>query len=147
MKRNQQGFTLIELMIVIAIIAILMAYALPAYRDYTIRTKLGEGNAMAASVKMAINEAYVRNGNLGALASGTLGIPAAGANQGQCVNSMTTAAGVITVTFNCLTGSAGVADAVVDASSIIWTPTTTPTGGLQWRCTTSANLTAGQDPC
>jgi len=58
MKRNQQGFTLIELMIVIAIIAILMAYALPAYKDYTIRTKVGEGMTLASASKIAVTEYY-----------------------------------------------------------------------------------------
>lgn len=145
MKKNQ-GFTLIELMIVIAIIAILMAYALPAYRDYTIRTKLGEGNAMAAAVKMAVNEAYVRNGTLTGLDSGSNGIPAAGANLGQCVNSMTTTAGVIVVTFDCNGGSAGAADSVVDAATVTWTPNTVTNGGLQWTCS-STGTTAGQDPC
>ncbi len=55
-KRNQSGFTLIELMIVIAIIAILMALAIPAYQDYTIRTKVGEAPSVAASAKLAIAE-------------------------------------------------------------------------------------------
>ena len=146
MKRNQQGFTLIELMIVIAIIAILMAYALPAYRDYTIRTKLGEGNAMAASVKMAVNEAYIRSGALTGLTSGNNGIPDA-AQRGDCVAAMTTTNGVIAVTYNCAAGSSAQADAVVDASTITWTPTPETTGGLTWVCTPSANLTAGQDPC
>ena len=146
MKRNQQGFTLIELMIVIAIIAILMAYALPAYRDYTIRTKLGEGNAMAASVKMAVNEAYVRIGDLANLNSGQNGIPAA-AQRGDCVANMTTAAGVILVDFNCGAGSSGTPDPVVDISTITWTPTPEPSGGLTWTCTPSGNLTPGQDPC
>ena len=145
MKKNQ-GFTLIELMIVIAIIAILMAYALPAYRDYTIRSKLGEGNAMAASVKMAVNEAFVRNGTLTGLSSGSNGIPDA-AQRGQCVESMTTTNGVIVVDFDCANGSDGNPDAVVDASQITWTPTVESTGGLTWVCTPSANLTAGQDPC
>ncbi len=146
MKKNQQGFTLIELMIVIAIIAILMSYAIPAYRDYTIRTKLGEGNAMAAAVKMAVGEAYVRNGVLGPLNSGTLGIPAAPA-VGNCVNTMTTASGVITVAFNCLTGSSGVADAVVDAATIVWTPQPNVAGNtLQWLCN-ATGVSAGQDPC
>jgi len=146
MKRNQQGFTLIELMIVIAIIAILMAYALPAYRDYTIRTKLGEGNAMAASVKMAVNESYIRNGVLTGLSSGSNGIPAAPA-LGNCVNSMTTADGVITVAFDCAAGSEGQADAVVDAATIVWTPVEQATGNtLQWTCAASG-VTPGQDPC
>jgi type IV pilus assembly protein PilA len=57
MMKNQKGFTLIELMIVIAIVAILVAIALPAYQDYTIRTKVTEGLAQAAAAKTAVTEA------------------------------------------------------------------------------------------
>jgi type IV pilus assembly protein PilA len=56
MKRVSKGFTLIELMIVIAIIAILLALAVPAYQDYTIRAKVGEGLSVAASAKLAAAE-------------------------------------------------------------------------------------------
>jgi type IV pilus assembly protein PilA len=63
MKRLQQGFTLIELMIVVAIVGILAAIALPAYQDYVIRSKMSEGVAAAAACKTSISE-YVSTKNV-----------------------------------------------------------------------------------
>ena len=63
MKRTSQGFTLIELMIVIAIIAILLALAIPAYQDYTIRSKVAEGLSVGAAAKLAVAETCQSAGN------------------------------------------------------------------------------------
>ena len=63
-RARQQGFTLIELMIVIAIVGILAAIALPAYQDYTIRARMSEALAIAAEAKTSISEYYASNGNL-----------------------------------------------------------------------------------
>ena len=61
MKKNMQGFTLIELMIVIAILGILLAIAIPAYQDYTVRAKVSEGLNLAASPKLAVAEYALSN--------------------------------------------------------------------------------------
>lgn len=58
----QRGFTLIELMIVVAIIGLLAAVALPAYQDYTVRAKIVEGLSLASSAKAAVAEAYISSG-------------------------------------------------------------------------------------
>ena len=71
--KQQGGFTLIELMIVIAILAILMAIAIPAYQDYATRARLSEGVSVAASPKLAIAETCQSNSALGALDNMTVG--------------------------------------------------------------------------
>lgn len=64
MKKLQQGFTLIELMIVIAILGILMAIAIPAYQDYTVRAKISEAMMMAAPAKLAVAETLSSSGTM-----------------------------------------------------------------------------------
>jgi type IV pilus assembly protein PilA len=71
MKKIQQGFTLIELMIVVAIIGILAAIAIPAYQDYTVRSKVTEGLSLADSAKIAVAEGYQSGDIVGMDANGT----------------------------------------------------------------------------
>ena len=73
MKKIQQGFTLIELMIVVAIIGILAAIAIPAYQDYTIRAKVSEVIGLASAAKTTLYEAYSSNGVMPATSDGVVG--------------------------------------------------------------------------
>jgi len=96
--RKNQGFTLIELMIVVAIIGILAAIALPAYQDYTVRAKLSEGLVGASSAKVSVSEGYQVNGLLG-LASAQAAINAQANNSKYVASIVAANDGELTITF------------------------------------------------
>lgn len=102
MKAVQKGFTLIELMIVVAIIGILAAIAIPAYQDYTIRAQVTEGATLAGGVKAAMADFYAQNGTwptqLTGVNAGSLNF--AGAVSGNYVSAVATrGAGTIDITY------------------------------------------------
>ncbi|HUO82876.1 MAG TPA: pilin [Gammaproteobacteria bacterium] len=98
MKKFQQGFTLIELMIVVAIIGILAAIAIPAYQDYTIRSQVSEGPALASSVKAAVAESFAQGGTW-PLDLDDAGLDAANPPEGKYVSGIAVANGTITITY------------------------------------------------
>ncbi len=112
--RNQKGFTLIELMIVVAIIGILAAVALPQYQNYTKKAKFSEVVSMAGAVRTAVAVCYQIEGALTNCNGGSNSIPA-NVTTGTYDNldTLTTAAGVITAT----------AVAALDSTTLILTPT------------------------
>ena len=118
----QKGFTLIELMIVVAIIGILAAIALPAYNDYTKRARFAEVISIGNSYKSAVSMCFSDRSALADCDAGTQGVPAAAAATKSLAAGMTVADGVITMTG---TPSAGgytsVMTPVETSSALIWT--------------------------
>lgn len=121
MKKVQQGFTLIELMIVVAIIGILAAVAIPAYQDYTIRARVTEGLSIASAAKTAVAETFQTNGTFTAATSGWTA-PAATANVTSVAMADT---GVITITYTAAAGG----------GTLLLTPTLTVGEPVTWDCT------------
>src|SRR5215472_12764743 len=99
-KQLQKGFTLIELMIVIAIIGILAAIAIPAYQNYTIRAQVSEGITLADGVKVAMADYFSQYGTWpAAIGPGAGNLGYAGAVSGQYVNAIAVAGPTIAVTY------------------------------------------------
>jgi type IV pilus assembly protein PilA len=131
MKSIQKGFTLIELMIVVAIIAILAAIAIPAYQDYLIRSQVSEGAVLADGAKTALAEFYSNTGRFPPL-NASAGLATNISIKGQYVSQVDVAnAGHITATF---TGpKANVALSSI-AATLIFSAVTNG-GSMEWHCT------------
>ena len=131
--KQQKGFTLIELMIVIAIIGILAAIAIPAYQDYTIRSKVAEGLNLSGAAKLAVSETYDSEGDFLNANNLSYGLPAPTSINGNYVSSVTISGGVpgeITILYNDQLGGRPTAN----AKTIIMRPTPRQ-GSMIWDCT------------
>ena len=134
MKTLQKGFTLIELMIVVAIIAILAAIAIPAYQDYVIRSQVSEGMSLADGAKTAMAEYYSNNGSWPT--TNTLaGLSSAASITGKYVSNVNvgTTPGKIVVTFS--STSPRVASSKISGKLLTFSAFATGTAGsITWHC-------------
>lgn len=127
MKNMQKGFTLIELMIVVAIIAILAAIAIPAYQDYLVRTQVSEGAVLTDGAKTATSEFYSNTGRF-PKSNASAGLATAASISGKYVSKVeldTGGTGLITATFGgssnqAISGQTFVLSATTNAGSIAW---------------------------
>lgn len=125
MKSMQKGFTLIELMIVVAIIGILAAIAIPAYQNYTKRSHVSEGLSLAGGAKAAVTE-YFSSKNEYPATNADAGLAAAADIKGNAVTSVTVEDGLITVAY----------DTKIDdttGKTLILSPKTAG-GSITWKC-------------
>ena len=127
MSKLNKGFTLIELMIVVAIIAILAAIALPAYQDYTIRAQVGEGPINAAALKTAVAEFRADRGTW---PTNNASVGITNPISGTYVASVTNASGLLTITYGNNASSA------ITASTLTLGAAVNANGDIAWVCGT-----------
>ena len=128
MNKLQKGFTLIELMIVVAIIAILAAIALPAYQDYVARSQVSEGASLASGAKTAVAEQFANTGTFAGIDNTAAGISAAGSITGKYVSGVTVSDGKISVAFGQPDTSNKISSGLLEYSPI------DRDGSIEWGC-------------
>jgi type IV pilus assembly protein PilA len=127
--KNQKGFTLIELMIVVAIIAILAAIAISQYQDYVIRSQVSEGSSLADGVKTAVGEFINNRGNF-PTSNNSAGLALPGSIVGEYVGAVNAAGGVITASSSGAKANKAIKTTV---KHLIFSPIT-HAGSLEWHC-------------
>jgi type IV pilus assembly protein PilA len=136
-QRIAAGFTLIELMIVVAIIAILAAIAIPAYQDYVVRTQVSEGMSLATGAKAAVWD-FVSNKGRYPTGNASVGLAPSGSISGTYVSGVDVANGKITVAFDRLKAYKAIRNGV-----LVLSPTDNG-GSISWTCGSSDTTIAGK---
>jgi len=127
MRKVQQGFTLIELMIVVAIVGILAAIAIPAYQDYTVRAKVTEGLSLANAAKIAVEDQWTSASSMPAALTGYTFTAT------SLVSNITVASGLITITYD----ATGIPP--MSGTTLKLSPTLATGAPITWVCQVSAS--------
>jgi type IV pilus assembly protein PilA len=132
------GFTLIELMIVVAIIAILAAIAFPAYQSYVIRSQVAEGVVVSDNPKDAVWGFIATTGRMPA-DNDSAGLPAASSITGKFISSISVASGLMTITYSSTPPQR--ANSAIDQRTLVLSPTLGPSlGSILWKCQPSGTV-------
>lgn len=131
---KQQGFTLIELMIVVAIIGILAAIAIPAYQDYIARSQMSEAMTLASGQKSNVSEAWTQLGTFATIDNGQVGIPDAADVSGKYVSYVSVTDGVILAKIRDSGVSSGITSGDLQLSPV------TTAGSISWSCTSPSGI-------
>ncbi|MGA9852139.1 MAG: pilin [Gammaproteobacteria bacterium] len=133
MSKTEQGFTLIELMIVIAIIGVLAAIAIPQYQDYVTRAKITEGLNLSDEAKVGVAEIFQSLGHMpvgdNTLPANSFDLPEATSIAGKYVEKITVIGGIIYIAYNNSVGNG-----VTSGDLLTLTPLTSPMADIVWAC-------------